>query len=293
MAEAIAVNPWIWQDQLGFSQAIQVQGGQQVVYCAGQTSVDGSGNPIYASDIAKQINQALDNLEIVLRDAGLTLADVVRLNYYTTDMTALSKAAPAYGPRLAAAGCKPVATALGVTSLFHPSLMIEIEATAVGSSRMLPPRRNAMNEQDTVHIVRRIADALGRGDLSTVLNTLAHGFARNRVNGMSCGEACEDIERFLREEFDLISKIIKPLVPSPLTNTTSRREARATSAELGPNWAHRRAPQMDVAVGEMTKMTVRAARQVFRVMALPLVLLKSSEQRRIYRGCDSYYACGK
>ena len=131
VAERRAVNPWTWQDRLGFSQAIEIRGGERVVHCAGQVSVDGSGTPLFARDMAKQINQALDNLEVVLKDAGLTLANVVRLNYYTTDMAALSNAAPAYGPRLAAAGCKPAATAVAVTSLFHPDLMIEIEATAV------------------------------------------------------------------------------------------------------------------------------------------------------------------
>jgi enamine deaminase RidA (YjgF/YER057c/UK114 family) len=125
------VNPWTWQDRLGFSQAIEIRGGHRVLHCAGQVSVDASGTPVYPGDMARQINQALDNLETVLREAGLTLADVVRLNYYTTDMGALSKAGPAYGPRLAAAGCKPAATAVGVTTLFHPVLMIEIEAVAV------------------------------------------------------------------------------------------------------------------------------------------------------------------
>ncbi|MBI2187374.1 MAG: RidA family protein [Acidobacteria bacterium] len=131
MAETTAVNPWTWQDRLGFSQAIEIRGGHRVVHCAGQTSVDGNGNPIYPRDMPRQINQALDNLEVVLKEAGLTLADVVRLNYYTTDMTALANAAPTYAPRLAAAGCQPAATAVGVTSLFHPDLMIEIEAIAV------------------------------------------------------------------------------------------------------------------------------------------------------------------
>jgi enamine deaminase RidA (YjgF/YER057c/UK114 family) len=131
VTERRAVNPWTWQDRLGFSQGIEIQNGHRIIYCAGQTSVDRSGNPLYPGDMAKQINQALDNLELILKDAGLTLANVVRLNYYTTDTTALSGAAPAYAPRLAAAGCKPVAMALGVTSLFRPELMIEIEATAV------------------------------------------------------------------------------------------------------------------------------------------------------------------
>ena len=34
-------------------------------------------------------------------------------------------------PIIAKTGCKPVSTLLGVTRLFEPSIMIEIEATAV------------------------------------------------------------------------------------------------------------------------------------------------------------------
>ena len=40
------VNPWQWQDQFGFSQSIEVTGGQQVLYCAGQTSIDAQGNAV-------------------------------------------------------------------------------------------------------------------------------------------------------------------------------------------------------------------------------------------------------
>jgi enamine deaminase RidA (YjgF/YER057c/UK114 family) len=87
--------------------------------------------PLYPNDMARQINQALDNLETVLITAGLTLANIVRLNYYTTDLPRFSQAGPTYAPRLAAAGCKPAATAIGVTTLFRPELMIEIEAIAV------------------------------------------------------------------------------------------------------------------------------------------------------------------
>ena len=131
MADTTPINPWTWQDRLGFSQAIEVRGGHRVIYCAGQVSMDRNGNPLYPRDMGKQINQAFDNLETVLRTVGLTLANVVRLTYYTTDMLALGNAASAYAPRLAAAGCKPAATALGIHSLFHPDLIIEIEATAI------------------------------------------------------------------------------------------------------------------------------------------------------------------
>ena len=131
MTETKAINPWQWQDRAGFSQAIEVRGGQRVVYCSGQTSVDADGNPMYVGDMAKQASQALDNLETVLSEAGLTLANVVRLNYYTTDMAAFFSAAPVLGKRLGAAGCKPSSTLLAVAGLFHPDIVLEIEATAV------------------------------------------------------------------------------------------------------------------------------------------------------------------
>jgi enamine deaminase RidA (YjgF/YER057c/UK114 family) len=74
------VNPWTWQDAFGFVQANKVSSVDRIVYCAGQTSVDAEGRPLHSGDMETQIVQALDNLEAVLRDAGLNLSDVVRLN---------------------------------------------------------------------------------------------------------------------------------------------------------------------------------------------------------------------
>jgi enamine deaminase RidA (YjgF/YER057c/UK114 family) len=123
------VNPWTWQDAFGFSQAFEVSGGGRVLFCAGQASVDSNGTPLHAGDMAKQISQAFGNLETVLSQAGMTLANVVRLNFYVTDMQAFLQAAPHLGARLGNA--KPPGTLLGVASLFHPDLLIEMEATAV------------------------------------------------------------------------------------------------------------------------------------------------------------------
>ena len=125
------VNPWTWQDEFGFVQANVVSGGQRIITCAGQTSVDENGSPLHEGDMAAQVNQALDNLETVLGQAGAKLSDVVRLNYYTTDVDAFIAASETGGARLADAGCRPAATLLGVSRLAFPPLMIEIEATAV------------------------------------------------------------------------------------------------------------------------------------------------------------------
>ena len=126
-----AVNPWVWQDMFGFSQGVAVSGATRVLYCAGQTSVDADGNPIHAGNMAAQLSQAYDNLETVLAEAGMGFENVVRLNYYTTNVSAYREAAAAVGDRFGDTAVKPAGTLLGVASLFHPDILIEIEATAV------------------------------------------------------------------------------------------------------------------------------------------------------------------
>ena len=125
------VNPWTWQDQFGFVQAHSVTGADRTIYCAGQTSVDADGHPIHEGNMAAQIGQALDNLEAVLRESGCGLADVVRLNYYVTDVEAFFGAMDVLVPRLREANCRAATTLLGVPRLALPPLLVELEATAV------------------------------------------------------------------------------------------------------------------------------------------------------------------
>ena len=124
------INPWKWQDELGFVQANEISGFQRVLVCAGQTAIDAEGHPPQTGDMRTQITLAMDNLETVLRQAGLNLSNVVRLNYYTTDVDAFMGAYDAVTSRLEKAGCKTAATLLGVVRLAFPELLIEIEATA-------------------------------------------------------------------------------------------------------------------------------------------------------------------
>ena len=126
------INPWTWQDQFGFSQAIEVKGAERVLVCAGQTSGDADGQVLHAEDMRAQALQALANLEAVLGEAGLGLENVVRLNHYTLDVDRyLAEAWPAVAERLGQAGVRPASTLLGVTRLARPELLLEIEATAV------------------------------------------------------------------------------------------------------------------------------------------------------------------
>jgi enamine deaminase RidA (YjgF/YER057c/UK114 family) len=124
------VNPWPWSLQFGFNQGEVIEGYRRMLVCAGQTAMSPDGLPQHAGDMAAQISMSLDNLEAVLRGAGMSLSNVVRLNMYTTDVDAFMQNASLLGTRLGPAGVMPPGTLLGVTRLAFPELMVELEATA-------------------------------------------------------------------------------------------------------------------------------------------------------------------
>ena len=125
------INPWSWSLQYGFNQGELVEGAKRVLYCAGQTALDENAKPQHEGDIRAQITLSLDNLEAVLREAGMTLSNVVRLTVYTTDVDAMIQNFDALAGRLDAAEVKPAQTLLGVVRLANPELLVELEATAV------------------------------------------------------------------------------------------------------------------------------------------------------------------
>ncbi len=125
------INPWTWQDQYGFVQANKIKNANQMLFCAGIVSVDKDGNMLHPGDMAKQIDQIFDNIEILFKQAEVKLYDVVKFTYYTTDVTAFIGAGETLGKRLEKGNCRPATSLIGVASLFHPDCIIEIEATAI------------------------------------------------------------------------------------------------------------------------------------------------------------------
>ncbi len=130
MATIKANNPWTWQDKLHFGHGVEVRDAARVLYVAGQTSVGPDGRLLHPGDMKAQLERAFDNLETVLAQAGFTLANVVRLNYYVTDMAAFGEARGVIAERLGAIDVKPAGVLLGVSLLADPGALVEIEATA-------------------------------------------------------------------------------------------------------------------------------------------------------------------
>jgi enamine deaminase RidA (YjgF/YER057c/UK114 family) len=129
--ERTAVNPWTWSVKMGFNQGEIVSGPSRTLYCSGQTSMNADGEPQHVGDMAAQLALSLSNLEAILGEAGMSLANLVRLNVYATDIDLLFQHYGVLASRLAAVNVAPTMTMLGVARLAIPVLMVELEGTAV------------------------------------------------------------------------------------------------------------------------------------------------------------------
>ena len=125
-------NPWQWQNQLGYAQAVEVTQSSHTLYlyCAGQAAMDAEGSPI-AADMSSQIRSCFDNLDRVSQQAGYSLANVVRLNFYTTSTEQFFAVYGQVFSRMSAGNCTPASTLLEVKALAFPQLLVDLEATAV------------------------------------------------------------------------------------------------------------------------------------------------------------------
>jgi len=80
--------------------------------------------------MAAQLELALDNLQAVLA-ADMGLANIVRLNVYTTDVDELFKHWARLPDRFGNSDGRFVTSVLGVTRLAAPQLLVLLEATAI------------------------------------------------------------------------------------------------------------------------------------------------------------------
>ncbi len=67
-----------------YSQAVRVD---RTVYLSGQIALDPATMTLVEGDIDAQIRRVFDNLQAVSEAAGGSLADVVKLNVYLTDLS--------------------------------------------------------------------------------------------------------------------------------------------------------------------------------------------------------------
>ena len=124
------INPWTWQERFGFSHAWRVDGARSVIFLAGQGPVSADGEVVGAGDFEAQARLTFENLRTVLEQAGASFDAVVKFTVYVTDMSKLRDLARVRDEFISSAE-PPASTAIEVSSLALPGMMLEVEAIAV------------------------------------------------------------------------------------------------------------------------------------------------------------------
>src|SRR5687768_9416548 len=123
------INPWQWQDQRSYAQAVEVKQAEATLYISGQTAINADGQ-VSTGDMKSQLIQTIQNLEQVISEAGYHSENIVRLNIYTTSSTELFACFDIFQDWIAKHGIKQATTLFEVKSLFE-TLKVELEATVV------------------------------------------------------------------------------------------------------------------------------------------------------------------
>jgi enamine deaminase RidA (YjgF/YER057c/UK114 family) len=95
-------------------------------YISGTASIDKAGDIVYPGDVMRQLERSMENVDVLLKSGGATLADMMYLIAYLRDPADFSRVAEYFRehyPRL------PVQIVLG--AVCRPAWLIEVEGVAI------------------------------------------------------------------------------------------------------------------------------------------------------------------
>lgn len=111
-----------------FSGGVEAPAGR-TVYVSGQVSMDAEGNVVGEGDVEAQTEKVLENVSIVLEEAGGTLEDIMKVTVFITDMGNYDRIHEVR--RRFFAEPYPASSMVEVSALIDPRLLVEVEAVAV------------------------------------------------------------------------------------------------------------------------------------------------------------------
>jgi enamine deaminase RidA (YjgF/YER057c/UK114 family) len=115
-----------WEDIAGYSRAVRVG---NVVHVSGTTATDERGTVVGAGDAYAQTVYIIQKIERALKQAGASLADVVRTRIYVTDARRWEEVARAHAAFFGTV--RPANTLIEVSRLIGDEYLVEMEAEAI------------------------------------------------------------------------------------------------------------------------------------------------------------------
>jgi 2-iminobutanoate/2-iminopropanoate deaminase len=114
---------------LGFSQGVLVEGGKSLLFISGQLAADGKGE-FLGGTFGEQCRMAFAGIGAVLREAGASKKNVVKVTAYVTDMAANISEFTEIAKRFFD-GRYPASSLVEVKGLAFPGQVVEVEAIAI------------------------------------------------------------------------------------------------------------------------------------------------------------------
>lgn len=129
--ETINPSPLFDSRAFGFSQIVISNPGK-IVFISGQVAWDQNLNIVGKNDLAKQAQKSLDNIEIAIKAAGGTLANIVMLRIYIVNYQKENGSIISQILKDNFGIINPPASSwISVKGLANEDFMIEIEAQAI------------------------------------------------------------------------------------------------------------------------------------------------------------------
>jgi 2-iminobutanoate/2-iminopropanoate deaminase len=114
-----------------YSQAVKVTRAETVLYLSGQVAYDDNGGVAHPGDFKAQARAALQAVKAQVEAGGGTMANIVKVNTYLTDIRHRADYGPIREEFFGRNKKMPASTLVAVTALAQPEFLIEIEAIAV------------------------------------------------------------------------------------------------------------------------------------------------------------------
>tara|TARA_R110002074_G_C12142116_1_gene629256 strand:+ start:82 stop:480 length:399 start_codon:yes stop_codon:yes gene_type:complete len=119
---------WAWTKKFNLSAGVKVG---DTIYTSGLVAFDSNGN-VVGEDVYTQAKQTFKNIEELLASAGATMADVIKINTFLTDISQYGEFGRARTEAFPAG--VPASAAYATPALVMPKLLVEVEAIAVVGS---------------------------------------------------------------------------------------------------------------------------------------------------------------
>jgi reactive intermediate/imine deaminase len=129
MSEKRFLSPGTMSPPFGYSHIVDAVA-SRVIFISGQVPLNTDGDLVGKGDFEAQARQVFANLSAALEAAGAGWSDVVKLNYFLTDIGELATVR-AIRDEYVDTERPPASTLVQVSALFSPEAMVEIEAVAI------------------------------------------------------------------------------------------------------------------------------------------------------------------